>query len=260
MLLGGNACAGPAAAWRGRAVARLHRYPGSCCCPSVTTTSNLLPSLPWQSKVVQHICRFSEAYLQLLLPHAADGRVAALLAMLAACGCEDGALPSGEEAESYLRLLTAIVQQLGSCTPGAAGKGGSLDSRSGNGSLAGTGTAAPHAAAAVPERLAGLLAAAFSSIVSATALIESEMRQQLTRAFLASSSGARLAAQPQRLHSKVEAQVRWAMFSLRSWWAGNELPCALQTCREMLFVVTSCQPTHPPAAGAACRLTTSVQP
>lgn len=207
---------------------------------------------------MQHICRFSEAYLQLLLPHASDGRVAALLAMLAACGSEDGALPSGEEAESYLRLLTAIVQQLGSSLPGAAGKNGSLGSRNGSRSLAGT--AAPDAATAMPEQLAGLLAAAFSSTVSVTALIESELRQQLTQAFLASSAGARLAAQPQRLHNKVEAQVRWAMSRLCSWWAGNVLPCALQSRRAMLFVVTSCQPTYPPAAGAACRPTTSVQP
>ncbi|PRW58394.1 hypothetical protein C2E21_3236 [Chlorella sorokiniana] len=168
----------------------------------------------YQSKVVQHVCRFSEPYLQLLLPHAGDSRVAALLALLAGCGSEDGALPSREAAESYLRLLTAMVQQLGDSPPAEVGtstlsyehgspwRGGTMD-----GHLPGP-AAAPAHTAAIPEELAGLLAAALNSMVAATAFIESELRQQLTQMLLASSAGARLAAQPQKLQSKMDAQVR----------------------------------------------------
>ena len=126
-------------AWPCQAPSTFHLTPSATCCPAMQTT------------VVLHVCRHADAYLALLLPHAASPRVAALLSMLASCGCdaEAGVLADSASALSYLRLLIALAEQLDSSV----------------------------AADGLSEDQAGLLAAALTSAVHALAAVKAQARQ-----------------------------------------------------------------------------------
>ncbi len=133
-----------------------------------------------QAKVVLHVCRHSAAYLELLLPHASDPRVAALLSTLAACGCEEeaGVLADSSSAQSYLWLLLALAERLRT----SAAVGG------------------------LSEEQAGLLAAALTSAVHALAAVEGELRQTLAQRLSQIKRGKKLS--PEQLEVQVEEAVR----------------------------------------------------
>lgn len=173
-------------AWPCQAPSTFHLTPSATCCPAMQTT------------VVLHVCRHADAYLALLLPHAASPRVAALLSMLASCGCdaEAGVLADSASALSYLRLLIALAEQLDSSV----------------------------AADGLSEDQAGLLAAALTSAVHALAAVETDLRQSLSKQLSKPKRGKQLT--PQQLEQQMEEAVRCVQVGcciiLHLFW----LPCA----------------------------------
>lgn len=185
-----------------------------------------------QAKLVLHVCRHATAYLDLLLPHSANRRVWALLSTLAACGSEEeaGVLADSSSAQSYLWLLVALADRLGSSA--AAG---------------GTG---------LSEAQAGLLAAALTSAVHALAAVEGELRLSLSSQLSQGRKGKKLS--PQQLEEKVEDAVRCAG-------CVQQVACPATLNQPMLFlqcpcsvadIGTLCSPlacTPRPVAEASCR-------
>lgn len=137
-----------------------------------------------QAKLLHHVCRYSEAYLSLLLPHAGDNRVAQLLSTLARHGTLEDALPDGAAALDYLQLLTALARQLGDMWSGAGAGGG---------------------AQALAEGHAELLAAVSASMVAAMAVIEGQARQRLADE-LCKKKGRK--PSPERVQERVEQEIR----------------------------------------------------
>ena len=165
--------------------------------PSPSRTRLPLALLPFslQAKLLQHICEYAEAYIPLLLPHRDDHRVDSLLGMLCSCCAEHDVLLDTGAAASHLRMLTPLAGQLGSAVE--AGGGGAGSGASGGAAQA----------ACLQHQLAELLTSAFNSIVNATAAIEFELRQGLSRQLEEGKKGKKQ-LKPEQLQMVVEKRVK----------------------------------------------------
>ena len=125
--------------------------------------------------------------------------MASLLRTLCSCCTECDVLLDAGAAASRLCMMNRLAGQLGSAAEAGDGGGGS-----GAGSGASGGAAQ---AACLQHQLAELLASAFTSIVNATAAIECELRQGLSRQLEEGKNGKKQ-LKPEQLQALVDKRVK----------------------------------------------------
>jgi hypothetical protein len=135
---------------------------------------------------MQHITRYKEAYLTLLVPNASDPQVAQLLHMISLWIGHESAPQDAAAALNHLQLLTSIVQHFNT----ANGSGPS-----------------DQDIQRLTEGQAELLACICTSLVDTTAVIEVSTRKQLADKAASSQRAKHLS--PEKVQQLLEQQIRY---------------------------------------------------